>query len=84
MIVKEAAATGSTLKYWRKAAGLTQRQLGGLVGADFTYLSKIENGRDTGGRALVERIDAATGADGRLIEAWKASRCAACGARLSK
>jgi transcriptional regulator with XRE-family HTH domain len=35
---------GNRLKELRKKKGLTQRQLAELVGIDFTYLSKIENG----------------------------------------
>ncbi len=33
---------GARVRQLRKQAGLTQRELGKLVGVDFTYLSKIE------------------------------------------
>jgi transcriptional regulator with XRE-family HTH domain len=36
---------GRRVRELRKAAGLTQRDLADTVGVDFTYLSKIENGR---------------------------------------
>ncbi|MGP8156343.1 MAG: helix-turn-helix domain-containing protein [Candidatus Acidiferrales bacterium] len=36
---------GERLRQVRKERGLTLRQLAGEVGVDFTYLSKIENGR---------------------------------------
>jgi HTH-type transcriptional regulator, competence development regulator len=36
---------GEQLKTWRTEAQLNQRDFGAKVGIDFTYLSKIENGR---------------------------------------
>ena len=36
---------GEQLKTWRVEAQLNQRDFGAKVGIDFTYLSKIENGR---------------------------------------
>lgn len=36
---------GQTVRQLRRARGLTQRQLAGLIGADFTYVSKIEHDR---------------------------------------
>lgn len=33
------------LRFLRKEAQLSQRELAGRIGVDFTYLSKIENGR---------------------------------------
>jgi len=36
---------GQRVKELRKECGLTQRQLAERTGLDFTYLSKIENGR---------------------------------------
>jgi transcriptional regulator with XRE-family HTH domain len=35
---------GKKIREYRKAKGLTQRELAKLVGIDFTYLSKIETG----------------------------------------
>lgn len=35
---------GERLRELRKQRGLTQRDLAGVVGVDFTYISKIENG----------------------------------------
>jgi transcriptional regulator with XRE-family HTH domain len=34
---------GERIRQLRKAKGLTQRELGDVVGVDFSYLSKIEN-----------------------------------------
>ncbi len=36
---------GERIRELRKQKHLTQRQLAELIGVDFTYLSKIENGR---------------------------------------
>lgn len=36
---------GDQLKQYRNRAGLTQRQLAEKAGLDFTYVSKIENGK---------------------------------------
>ena len=38
-------AFGSYIQRARRARGKTQRQLAGDLGIDFTYLSKLENGR---------------------------------------
>lgn len=38
-------AMGAMLRAHRKANGLTQREVADAAGIDFTYLSKIENGR---------------------------------------
>jgi transcriptional regulator with XRE-family HTH domain len=36
---------GERLRELRKAKGLNQKELADKVGIDFTYLSKLENGR---------------------------------------
>lgn len=36
---------GTTLREKRRAAGLSQRRLAELAGVDFSYISKLENGR---------------------------------------
>jgi transcriptional regulator with XRE-family HTH domain len=36
---------GETLREKRRASGLSQRQLASRLGLDFSYISKIENGR---------------------------------------
>jgi transcriptional regulator with XRE-family HTH domain len=36
---------GPTLREKRRAAGLSQRRLADLAGVDFSYISKLENGR---------------------------------------
>lgn len=75
---------GYAVRYWRRFAGLTLRDLGERTDADFTYLSKIENGHDYPSRKLIERIDAVTGAEGQLVEAWQGSRCPNCGHRAAR
>ena len=37
------ATFGETVKRLRKEKKITQRELGKLVGVDFTYISKMEN-----------------------------------------
>lgn len=69
---------GAAIRQAREAAGLTLRGLGAQVDADFTYLSKIENGHDTPSLALVERIEAATGTSW-LVALWRSTRCPSCG-----
>lgn len=36
---------GAVLRRFRRAASLSQEQLASRVGVDFTYISKLENGR---------------------------------------
>ena len=38
-------AFGELLREKRRAAGISQRRLAELVGVDFSYISKLENGR---------------------------------------
>lgn len=40
-----AVTFGALLREYRRSAGMTQRQLAVRVGVDFTYVSKLENGR---------------------------------------
>lgn len=56
-------ALGRRLLVVRIGAGLTLRELADAAGCDFTYLSKIENGRvpDPPSDALLERIEMAVG-----------------------
>lgn len=42
---QEAGPFGAALRERRTAAGLSQRELAERTGLDFTYISKIENGR---------------------------------------
>jgi transcriptional regulator with XRE-family HTH domain len=41
-------AFGEILREKRRAAGISQRRLAELVGVDFSYISKLENGRMPG------------------------------------
>ena len=57
-------AFGDHLRGLRKQAGLSQRELAAQAGIDFTYLSKIENGRvDPPGEATMRAIARALGVD---------------------
>ena len=54
---------GERIRQLRKAKGLTLRVLAGRVGVNFTYLSKIENGKldfgDYPGEGLIRRLSKA-------------------------
>lgn len=52
---------GTQLKDARKKAGLTQKQLGELVGVQQNHLTMIETGKKNPSLALIERISLATG-----------------------
>src|ERR1700704_2259715 len=55
---------GVRLRQLRSEKGLSQRELAGLVGIDFTYLSKVENGHgDSPGEATIRRLAEALSAD---------------------
>lgn len=45
MEIQDAASFGIALRECRRAAGLSQRELADQAGLDFSYISKIENGR---------------------------------------
>jgi transcriptional regulator with XRE-family HTH domain len=42
---KRNEAFGKTLRELRRSAGVSQRELASRVGVDFSYISKVENGR---------------------------------------
>ena len=58
---------GERVRHLRKAKALTLRVLAGRVGVNFTYLSKIENGKldfgDYPGEGLIRRLAKALGAE---------------------
>src|SRR5690349_15490829 len=56
---------GERIRDLRKAHALTQRTLAEKLGVDFTYLSKIENGRldQPPSEALIRRMAEVLGAD---------------------
>ena len=59
-----AEAFGEYLRGLRKRAGLSQRDLAQRAGIDFTYLSKIENGRvDPPAEETMRALAHAVGAD---------------------
>lgn len=54
MRIKNSKELGSALRAERKRQGITQADLAGLSGVGITYLSQLENGKETAelGRAL--------------------------------
>lgn len=57
-------AFGEKIRELRKARGMSQRDLAGRSGIDFTYLSKIENGRmEPPSEDVIRRIARELGAD---------------------
>ena len=59
---------GRYLRELRKRAGLSQRDLAQRAGIDFTYLSKIENGRvDPPGEQTMRALATALGADAETL-----------------
>ncbi len=61
-------AFGEYLRGLRKSAGLSQRDLAQQAGIDFTYLSKIENGRvDPPGEATMRLLARAVDMDAESL-----------------
>lgn len=55
---------GEKIREIRKGQGMSQRELAGRAGIDFTYLSKIENGRmEPPSEEAIRRVALALGAD---------------------
>lgn len=67
-------AFGEKIRDLRKARGLSQRDLAGRADIDFTYLSKIENGRmEPPSEEVIRRVARELGADadGLIVLAGK-------------
>jgi len=45
--IYSAASLGAAIKHYRRGAGLTQAQLAELAGLNRTYLSNLEQGKET-------------------------------------
>jgi len=73
---------GAAIHHWRDSNGWTLRELAQRVSADFTYLSKIENGHDMPSRQLCVELDRTLHADGAIVAAWLSTRCPTCGGPL--
>lgn len=56
-------AFGQELKRLRKRKGISLKELGPALGVDYTYLSKIENGRSVPSEELVLRMGRYFGVD---------------------
>jgi transcriptional regulator with XRE-family HTH domain len=65
---------GRYLEQLRKAAGLTQQELAGVVFKSRSSIANIETGRQNSDRAFWVRADEATGADGALVAAYERTR----------
>jgi DNA-binding XRE family transcriptional regulator len=59
--------TGSELRRYRRAAGLSLAELAERIHYSKGYLSKIENGRHPAGIEVLRLCDAALGAQGKLV-----------------
>ncbi|MER8236985.1 helix-turn-helix transcriptional regulator [Streptomyces sp. NPDC094049] len=64
---------GRALKSWRRRSGLTQRQLGQIVGYHHSQISRLEAGLREPPPGLVHRLDTALGAGGALATLAAAS-----------
>lgn len=60
-------ALSASLACWRRAAGLTQRQLAEIVGMSLTAVGHAETGRVWQSRPFWERADKAVNAGGELL-----------------
>ncbi|MBT2366320.1 helix-turn-helix domain-containing protein [Streptomyces sp. ISL-10] len=58
---------GYELRRYRETAGLTQKQLGGIVNYTGSLVGQVETARKLPTREFTERVDAALGAGGALI-----------------
>lgn len=64
--------TREKLKAWRKAKKLSQFALARKTGIDPSVISKIEGGDYEPGRAIAQRLEAATGI--KATEWWPAAK----------
>ncbi|MBD0710879.1 MULTISPECIES: helix-turn-helix domain-containing protein [unclassified Streptomyces] len=64
---------GRGLRSWRRRSGLTQRQLGLIVGYHHSQISRLEAGLREPPPGLVHRLDAVLGAGGELASLAAAS-----------
>ena len=62
---------GRRLRYWRRAAGLTQAELGRRMAYDHSFISRVERGSRWPTRELAHRCDALLGASGELVDLWR-------------
>lgn len=68
------AEFGRRLRYWRRQAGLTQRQLGQRVGYHHSMISRLEAGVREPPAGLVRRLDALLETGGELAALVAAPR----------
>jgi len=61
---------GWRLRFWRRRSGLTQQELGELLGYDHSHLSKVETGDRWPPEDLPARADRLLGAGGELTTLW--------------
>ena len=64
-------AFGTSLRHWRRRAGLTQARLGAEIGYDHTAVSKLEHGTRRATPRLAGRLDELLSAGGELLAACR-------------
>lgn len=62
---------GYQLRRWRRAAGLTQAELGRRLAYDHSFISRLERGYRWPTRELARRCDELFGTGGELVNQWR-------------
>jgi transcriptional regulator with XRE-family HTH domain len=62
---------GHQLRRWRRAAGLTQAELGRRLAYDHSFISRLERGYRWPSRELARRCDELLGTGGELLSQWR-------------
>ncbi|GAA2365300.1 XRE family transcriptional regulator [Catellatospora methionotrophica] len=76
-------AFSTVLKRLRAESGLSVRQVGVAANVDPGYISKLSKSDRGVSQAVAQALDAALGADGRLMSAWKAGNARRLAARVT-
>ncbi|MEU7566036.1 helix-turn-helix domain-containing protein [Streptomyces fradiae] len=64
------ALFGAKLRKLRTSAGLTQRQLGGMIPIAHSMIARFELGTETPTQQVAEALDRLLAADGDLVDLW--------------
>ncbi|MEU3630492.1 helix-turn-helix transcriptional regulator [Streptomyces fradiae] len=64
------ALFGAKLRKLRMSAGLTQRQLGGMIPIAHSMIARFELGTETPTQQVAEALDRLLAADGDLVDLW--------------
>jgi transcriptional regulator with XRE-family HTH domain len=62
---------GHQLRRWRRAAGLTQAELGRRLAYDHSFISRLERGYRWPTRELAHRCDELFNTGGELLNQWR-------------